>query len=124
MLESAFNNLPEAPPLAWLLLAAIPFILIYALQSASAGPLPVINDRGFFEFSETRTKHNFVHNGRALLREGLKRFPGKPFKVLADFGYITILPPTYANELRNNHDLSHASAIAKVWLAGSVSMRW
>ena len=51
----------------------------------------------------------------------LKTFGGKPFKILTDFGYATVLPPEYANEVRSIDSLSHVRAIAKVWFGGSLS---
>jgi hypothetical protein len=97
----------------------VPFALFYALRSSNGSKLPIINDKRLREFSDKRTKQNFVLNGRRLLREGLKTFGSKPFKILTDFGYATILPPEYANEVRNIDSLSHVRAIAKVWLGGS-----
>ncbi|EXJ89073.1 hypothetical protein A1O3_02137 [Capronia epimyces CBS 606.96] len=75
--------------------------------------LPTMNDKGFLEFSNSRVKRNFVINGRRLLREGLKKFPGRPFRILTDSGPFIILPPEYANEVRNISSLNHAQAIAK-----------
>jgi hypothetical protein len=104
----------QAQSLVWLFLSLVPFALFYALRSSNGSKLPIINDKRLFEFSDKRTKQNFVLNGRRLLREGLKTFGGKPFKILTDFGYATILPPEYANEVRSIDSLSHVRAIAKV----------
>jgi hypothetical protein len=90
------------------------FILITLLRGSSGSSLPTINDKGRFEFSDKRIKKNFVFNGRRLLLEGLKKFKGKPFRMLTDFGPAIILPPDYAQEIRNIESLNHAQAIAKV----------
>jgi len=97
--------------IACLFLGSILFIL---LRSSGRSQLPTINNKGRFEFSNKRIKKNFVLNGRRLLLEGLKKFNGKPFRMLTDFGPAIILPPEYANELRNIESLNHARAIAKV----------
>lgn len=102
--------------MVWLFLSFVPIAIFYALRASKGSKLPVLNDKNLFELSDKRTKQNFVLNGRRILRDGLKKFGDKPFKVLTDFGYATILPPKYANEVRNIESLSHARAIAKVWL--------
>jgi hypothetical protein len=107
---------PQA--LVWLFLSLVSFAFFYTLRSSNGSKLPIINDKRLFEFSDKPTKQNFVLNGRRLLREGLKTFGGKPFKILTDFGYATILPPKYADEVRSIDSLSHVRAIAKVWLGG------
>lgn len=100
--------------LAWLFLGLVQFALFYALRASNGSKLPIINDKRLFEFSDKRTKENFALNGHRLLREGLKKFNGKPFKVLTDFGYTTVLPPEYANEVRNIDNLDHVKSQAKV----------
>ncbi|KAJ5605308.1 hypothetical protein N7510_010462 [Penicillium lagena] len=78
------------------------------------GIFPTINDRKAFEFSDERAKRNFVINGRRLLREGLAKYGGKPFRILTDSGYTVILSPAFAQETRNLSDVSHVKAIAKM----------
>ena len=90
------------------------FILFTLLRGSSGSQLPIINNKGRFEFSDKRIKQNFVLNGRRLLLEGLNKFNGKPFRMLTDFGPAIILPPEYAHEIRNIASLNHAQAIAKV----------
>jgi hypothetical protein len=88
--------------------------VFYFLRSANGTKLPTINDKGLFEFSDKRIKQNFVLNGRRLLVEGLKKFNGKPFRILTDFGPTTVLSPEYAQEIRNDGNLNHAQFVAKV----------
>jgi len=59
-------------------------------------------------------KEDFRVNGREWLKRGLKKFGGKPFRTLTDFGPITILPIEYAQEIRNHEDLIHTRAVAKM----------
>jgi hypothetical protein len=98
------------------LVSLIFLILVHHLQDSQGSKLPTINGKGFFELSDKRMKQNYVLNGRRLLREGLERFGGRPFRILTDHGPTTILSPDYAHEIRNNEGLDHVKAIAKVGL--------
>lgn len=75
---------------------------------------PTLNDRRPFELSDARVKKNFIVKGRQLLREGIDKFKGKPFRILTDHGPTLIFPPSYTQELRNLDGLSHVRAIAQV----------
>lgn len=119
LLTVLVDRLQQPQSLVWLLLGLVPFAFYYALQASRGTKLPILNSKTLFEFSDKRIKENFANNGRRILREGLKKFPGKPFKVLTDFGYATVLPPEYVNEVRNIDAMSHVRAIAKVYFGGS-----
>ncbi|KAF2501141.1 putative cytochrome P450 [Lophium mytilinum] len=75
---------------------------------------PVINGPKPFEFSQKRQKREYTIRGRQMLREGLKKFGGKPFNMMTDHGYELVFGPQYIDELRNLEDVSHARAIAKM----------
>lgn len=113
-----FGNV-QPQGVAGLFVCLVFLTLFYVLRASSGSNLPIINDKSYFELSNKRSKQNFIQNGRRLLREGLNKFGGKPFKILTDFGYATVLPPEYANEVRNIDSLSHVRAIAKVCFACS-----
>ncbi|KAI9836022.1 MAG: hypothetical protein M1819_001633 [Sarea resinae] len=102
------------PVLICLVLGLILFTLVNSMRDTNASKLPTINSKGIWEFSDKRVKQNHVRNGRQLLREGLKRFNGSPFRMLTESGPITILPPEYAHEIRNIPSLDHTAAIAKM----------
>ncbi|KAK1762684.1 cytochrome P450 [Phialemonium atrogriseum] len=99
--------------LTYSILAVIPFTLFYLLQASGGSKLPTLNSKRAFEFFDKRVKRNFRVNGRQLLREGLEKFNGQPFRILTDHGPTIILPPSYAQEIRNLGDLNHVKAIAK-----------
>jgi len=98
----------------YLFLGLVLFTIFRLLESPKGSKLPTINDRGLLELTDKRVKQNFVLNGGQLLREGLEKFNGRPFKILTDRGPTIILSPQYTEEIRNNASLSHAKAIAKV----------
>lgn len=109
--------------LTYSILAVIPFTLFYLLQASGGSNLPTLNSKRAFEFSDKRVKRNFRVNGRQLLREGLEKFNGQPFRILTDHGPTIILPPSYAQEIRNLGDLNHVKAIAKVSCATPMRSR-
>ncbi|KAH6655942.1 cytochrome P450 [Truncatella angustata] len=91
------------------------FLVVFFYRNDPTRALyPTLNDRGPFEFSDVRSKKNFVLRGRQLLREGLDKFGGRPFRILTDHGPTVILPPSYIQELRNLDNLSHVRAIAQI----------
>lgn len=114
------HKLVQSPSAHWhftivaVFLGSILFSLLYILKGSSERKIPTINDKRAFEFSNERIKKNFALNGRQLLQEGLRKFSGKPFRILTDSGPIIILSPEYVHELRNDGNLNHAQAIAKV----------
>lgn len=103
--------------LAGLCLPAVIFLVIFFnRRDPTRGLYPTLNDKRPFEFSDARVKRNFIVTGRQLLREGLNKFNGKPFRIITDHGPTVILPPSYIQELRNLDNLSHVRAIAEVWV--------
>ena len=49
---------------------------------------------------------NFVVNARQMIQEGFRVTGNKPFRVIADIGEVTVLPPENADEIRNDEHLS------------------
>jgi hypothetical protein len=105
---------------AWMHYAAtvIAIVLLLAIPAAKvfqSSPFPLINGRKPFELSTIRPKKEFLFGGKQILLKGLKQAAGKPFRVIAEIGEVTVLPPKYAYEIRNREDLSSAKATAKVF---------
>lgn len=101
----------------WYLPLAICLIIasvVFALSQLRPSRFPTINGKRPFEYSDQRVKQNYSKHAHELLQEGLTKYPGKPFRMIVDYGYVLIFPPEYAQELRNIEDLSHVTAIAQV----------
>ncbi|KAK9413738.1 putative Cytochrome P450 [Seiridium unicorne] len=109
---------PSSSPLirvsAALIIPAVVLFAVFFTSDPTRGKYPTLNDWRPFELSSTRVKKNFIANGRRLLRQGLKDFHGKPFRIITDHGPVLILPPSYTQELRNIDDLSHVRAISDI----------
>jgi hypothetical protein len=69
---------------------------------------PALNSRKSFELTSTRTKHEFYSNAHRLLREWFTTYPDRTVVLNADVGPVTVLPPSMANEIRNDDRLSFA----------------
>lgn len=53
------------------------------------------------------------------MSDARKLYPGQPYKIITDVGEVLVLPPTVAEEIRNNSDLNLARAMEVVWISFS-----
>ncbi|KAL4874933.1 cytochrome P450 [Aspergillus karnatakaensis] len=81
---------------------------LYLLQSPSS--LPLANGKRSSEWRSTNAQKRFLANGRALIKEGLAKWPA--FNIISDNGRRLVLSPKYAHEIRSHDALSFGRAIA------------
>ncbi|KAG6258279.1 hypothetical protein E4U49_006422 [Claviceps purpurea] len=86
---------------ALLLLLVISIATFRALTKPKTSA-PLFDPPGFFEFSATRRKKQALHGGQSLLERSEKAYPGTCFRIMTDFGEVTMLPLKYVNEVRND----------------------
>ncbi|KAF5024595.1 hypothetical protein F66182_3358 [Fusarium sp. NRRL 66182] len=55
-------------------------------------------------------QRQFVQSSKAVLSEARERYGQEPFRLLTDWGELLILPPRFADEIRNDNRLSFAKA--------------
>jgi hypothetical protein len=81
--------------LAWLLaLFMIPIIYSYHnFWSRKRNLAPLINPRGRFEFTNERSRKEFITNAKSIIHSWFNRHPNSPARVIGDVGEYTILPP-------------------------------
>ncbi|OJI79583.1 hypothetical protein ASPTUDRAFT_78935 [Aspergillus tubingensis CBS 134.48] len=65
-----------------------------------------LNPKRTFELTSTRVKQEFYFNAQRLLRDWFTTHPNTPVPLHTDVGTMTMLPPSMANEIRNNEHLS------------------
>lgn len=53
------------------------------------------------------------------MSDARKLYPGQPYRIITDVGEVLVLPPTVADEIRNNSDLNLARAMEVVWISCS-----
>ena len=67
---------------------------------------PALNPKKPFELTSTRVKQEFFSNARRLLWDWFTTHSNTPVLLHTDTGKVTILPPSMANEIRNDDRLS------------------
>ncbi|PNP74701.1 hypothetical protein FNYG_12037 [Fusarium nygamai] len=61
-------------------------------------------------FGTGKTRRNFVKLSREILAKARGLFPDEPFRLITDWGEVLILPPEFADEIRNDPRLSFSKA--------------
>ena len=55
-----------------------------------------------------------MKRGIEILYDAKKRFPGRMFRMINSYGEVTVLPPEFANNIRNEPGLSFARPVQNV----------
>ena len=63
-----------------------------------------------------------IRSSKQILAKARRDYPNKPFRLLTDWGEVLILPPTFADEIRNEPKLSFSKAAVQVRAVLSRSM--
>ncbi|TQV90431.1 hypothetical protein V2A60_010422 [Cordyceps javanica] len=96
--EAALNK-----PVSLVVASVVAAVVALLFRVATATKkLPTLNPKGAFEISDSRVKANFKKEAVRLLRDWFAANPSKPVVLNADMGPLTVLPPTMANEIRND----------------------
>ncbi|CVL02157.1 gibberellin cluster-C20-oxidase [Fusarium mangiferae] len=61
-------------------------------------------------FGTGKTRRSFVRLSREILAKARSLFPNEPFRLITDWGEVLILPPDFADEIRNDPRLSFSKA--------------
>ncbi|KAG5818893.1 hypothetical protein H9Q74_001612 [Fusarium xylarioides] len=61
-------------------------------------------------FGTGKTRRSFVKLSREILAKARSLFPDEPFRLITDWGEVLILPPDFADEIRNDPRLSFSKA--------------
>ncbi|KAH6974529.1 cytochrome P450 [Ilyonectria sp. MPI-CAGE-AT-0026] len=92
---------------------SLPFViavtLVLIIHCASQAPrsnVPLTNPKKGLEFSRQRAKKDFVSHANRLVGDWFKTNPNKPMRLIADVEEVTVLPPSLAQEIRNDKRLS------------------
>lgn len=103
-----------------ILLAAIVAILLFSRKTSN---LPHANPPSWFT-PTTVMQLDAVKNGMNVLDDGLKRFAGRPFRMINNNGEMIVLPSRCINSIRNEEGLSFARAIMNVGFVNYIVSRW
>jgi hypothetical protein len=82
-------------------------VVAYLLKTTNSdsNSFPVINPSKSFGSAWKAHREDFQRNAGEYIEKGVRLFPGKPFKIVADVGEATVLPHTWANDVRNEPNL-------------------
>ena len=105
---------PTSQYVFYLLATVLFFAAVYHLQHDTSTKFDLVNPRGRFEFTTSRVKKDFLDDAEDLIADRFRKQPGKPFRVYADHGEMTIFPPEFAEVFRSDPRLSFDKPIAKV----------
>jgi hypothetical protein len=90
-------------------------VLVYCAsqyQMSKPGP-PTLNPRKRFELSDERAKKVFLENPGKMVA-GWFRANNAPVRIITDIGKIMLLPPSMADEIRNDNRLSFSKFVNHV----------
>lgn len=115
-------------PLPWAITGMIALVWVLSFSLEEDFPhtkYPLQNPRKFWDVTSWKAKWDFIFGVRTILEKRIAEAPNEPYRILTDFGDMTILPPDYANEIRNSEDLSFDRVVEKVRCdAYSGRVRW
>lgn len=95
-------------PISYLVATFVFVVLVYSLGSKPKSNAPVLPPRKPLELTDERAKGVYYQQCRSLLRKWFESHPDDPAQLITDYGHVTILPPSMANEIRSDPNLSFA----------------
>lgn len=116
-LKSYLEALPQdaaLKPVPIIIASVIAAVIAIVFRVSTAATLTTLNPKGAFDFSSRKVKANFQKEGSQLLRDWFAKNPSKPVLIYGDMGPLTILPPTMANEIRNDPRLDFFQVVQEV----------
>jgi len=84
----------------------------YALWSRDMSKIPLINPPTWYDPMNLLGRVNFAFNAKTWVERGLQN--DKPFRLLTEFGELTMIPAKYAPELRVDPRLDASAVIDMV----------
>lgn len=99
--------------LAGLALAIIISLSVrYILRSSDTSKIPLINPPSWYDPMNLLGRVRFALNAKTWVEQGLQN--DKPFRLLTEFGELTMIPAKYAPELRVDPRLDASAVIDMV----------
>lgn len=82
------------------------FLVFYYTSQGPRSNIPLANPKKGIYLSGQRAKKEFVSQANKLVCEWFKTNPNKPIRLIGDVKEVTVLPPSLAQEIRNDKRLS------------------
>jgi hypothetical protein len=97
-------------PHGYILTAFLVVLACVALKLSNKNDIPFVNPPGWFR-PIPLARMDFFKTGMQVLSKAKSTVADKPFKLLSEAGYVTVLPPRFAHSIRNEKDLSFADVV-------------
>lgn len=108
-------NLSYAPILGGILCLLLSWKLLSRNLGGTKGAgLPIVDQGQWWDVFNLQPKFTFYLDGRRGLENAYQKACGKPFRMLGVGALVTILPPEYADEIRNDKNLDFSKVVSKV----------
>ncbi|TDZ23970.1 Cytochrome P450 monooxygenase TRI1 [Colletotrichum orbiculare MAFF 240422] len=95
----------SAKPLSYFITTLLVIVFAYSMRGSKLD-LPSVNSRGRFELTAVQPKKRYLTSARDMIYTWFKANPNKPVKLISDIGETIVLPPSMANEIKNDSRLS------------------
>lgn len=104
---------PSSIPLHYVVTALLALVLLYSFRGTK-NKVHMVNPKRLFELTTARAKKDYVVHGHRMLQDWFGANPSQPVRFNADFDELVVLPPSMADEIRNDPRLSFGHWSAKV----------
>lgn len=108
-------------PMIACLLTSFVALLLFQFAQRPQSNIPVLNPKATFEITFTRSRGAFIAGARDMIVRWFNGHRDRPARVVADIGMMTILPPSVANEIRNDSRFDFAETMKNVSRIPSVA---
>ncbi|KAK6222141.1 cytochrome P450 [Colletotrichum tabaci] len=82
-------------------------------SKASLRSLPILDQGKWWDLFNLKPILNFYLDGRRALKQAIDQADGKPFRILGPGRELVVLPPDYAEEIRNDKRLDFSKVVAQ-----------
>lgn len=93
------------------LIVAVTTYFVKSATNYDSKTFPLINPSPTLEIFGRARRQEYFNKAASILNKGIQQFPRKPFKVVAESGEVTVLPSSWAHEIRNEPNLHFMKAI-------------
>ncbi|KAK2006288.1 cytochrome P450 [Colletotrichum eremochloae] len=88
-------------------------LLLIKNPSSSVTNLPIVDQGKWWDLFNLKPIFEFYLDGRGALNRSLEKSDGKPFRIVGPGRILTVLPPDYADEIRNDKRLDFSRVVAQ-----------
>ncbi|KAJ4037574.1 hypothetical protein NW756_012268 [Fusarium oxysporum] len=110
MITSYAGSQPLSFYVAIFIFTLVPWAIRFSWPKLRKGSVVPLANPPESLFGTGKTRRSFVKLSREILAKARNLFPDEPFRLITDWGEVLILPPEFADEIRNDPRLSFSKA--------------